>query len=165
MVAFAIMQPMVQDLVLSSTTGEIVQSSSVYVAFLGSLVSVGLWLALIGLGVIATSKLFHLRSRRPTVITVVCISFLGIAILSALDVLFPHNPRSAASRIFGLFDVALNLLWIYGLWRMKKWGLILLAFSAFVLQLFPVVAHTWTIFDLIFLLPAIIGFLYYPEMS
>jgi hypothetical protein len=106
-------------------------------------------------------------AQRPVAITVICIlGFIGAAL--SIPLIFSNAASNIASwypPFLGLSAVV-GLISMIGLWKMKKWGVLLYAAMGVVVQVVLFSTHLWTPFSLLFpVIIVAIGFAYLSKMS
>lgn len=71
------------------------------------------------------------EKRRPTVITVICVlGFVGAPFIAFNLITALARPTRSPFHFYYAGVVAVNLLAFVGIWRMRKWGVILYALTA-----------------------------------
>lgn len=126
--------------------------------FVGALLVLGILFGVINAVV---RKIPDVSSKRPPLVTTICIViFLGFLVNLSRPVILGTIPILPEMTL-----KFLPLLWIIGLWRMKRWGLIGYTISVVATQVFALVTHQWTVFNLLPFIFVIVGFGHYAQMG
>ncbi|MFH1524744.1 MAG: hypothetical protein ABIF04_07240 [Chloroflexota bacterium] len=90
-----------------------------------------------------------MKKKRPVVISVICIlGFIGAAI--TIPTIFSSTARSIGAWYppYLAFSAAIGLVCMIGLWKMKKWSVILYTAIAAVNQVIMLAMGVWNVLSL-----------------
>lgn len=135
-----------------------------FIALIGATLIVGIGLLLCTFAYEGLMKLFHLHSQRPSLITILCL-FWVVSMVAYTANIFSSLKSFPMSSLLNLIYPVIVGLAVVGLWRMKRWGLLLLTSIFVVLQIVHVSTHIWTFASLVYFLFILPGFFYYRKMS
>ena len=135
-------------------------------ALLGAVFSGGLGLLILTLLVKIVTKVFRIKTKRPSYITVISI-FLFLGMIAYIRGIFVSNPQLPiiGQLISMVIYPAPVLMSAIGLWKMKKWGLLLLTGIMVLIQFFQLFAKVWTPMNLIYFILVVPAFIYFKKME
>jgi len=135
-------------------------------ALLGAVFTAGIAVFMLTIVVKIITKVFKIKTTRPSYITVLSI-LLFFGMLVYLRGLLDSGSSFA---LIGILVSALIypipiMLSAIGLWKMKKWGLILLTCIMLLVQIYQIIAKLWTPMSLIYFIPVMPAFIYFRKMK
>ncbi|GEM_PF-7020603 len=106
-------------------------------------------------------KLLIKNKKRPSeIVTFVIIGLLGFVIQFSV-ILKGIDTNSLVPSISSV----INLVWLLGIWNMKKWGTIGYTITIILVQIFLLSQNKLTTFSILLLFPLVILYYHYPKMK
>lgn len=137
----------------------------IFVFFLITLVIVLYYGIPLGL-VYVISKLFHIKTKRPYLVTSVCVNLSATLIFIVYRMLTSIGHAPIQFLIFNSFlQVVLVAVSLVGLWKMRRWSVFVLFSGVVIALLFPIQATSLTLFSLVGFLPVVIAVIYYKKFK
>ena len=104
---------------------------------------------LIFIGIFARSPKTKQGPQRPVPIKLVCLFLIAVTIINTLSRINAWADLSGGTQTIYVFNTFLILIVLYGLWQMRKWGVLLFGILAGISQLLLLHYNIWTLSMLI----------------
>lgn len=130
----------------------------------GLIGAVLVFLIMFGVIDLIVRKFFNNSSKRPAEVTTICIIFALGTIVAIVRQTNSVENLPQIDFLITLVNYALGVLWVIGIWQMKKWGAIGYTLTVITSQIFLVFQNQWSVFGILLIFPITVLLYFFSKM-